>query len=171
MTPPGDLLLRPAATGDLPLILQFIRELADYERLAHEVVATEDGLRRALFDEPGIEVVLAFVDGSPAGFAVFFPNFSTFLGRRGIYLEDLYVRPAFRGRGIGRRLLAHLARLAVERGAGRLEWSVLDWNRDAIGFYESLSARPMDEWTVYRLTGEPLERLAREGAAPRTGDG
>ena len=157
--------IRPATPSDVPLILRFIRELAEYERLAHEVVATEDGLRDTLFGpRPYAEVVIAEEEGEPAGFALFFHNYSTFLGRTGIYLEDLYVRPGMRGRGTGRALLAHLARLAVERGCGRLEWWVLDWNEPAIRFYRSLGARPMDDWTVFRVSGDALQRLAGEGA-------
>ncbi|HET6396188.1 MAG TPA: GNAT family N-acetyltransferase [Pseudoxanthomonas sp.] len=153
--------LRPARREDLPLILALIAELADYERLAHEAVATEAQLQEALFGPaPAAEVVIAEVDGHGVGFALFFTSFSTFLGRRGLYLEDLFVRPAFRGRGIGRRLMAHLARLAVERGYGRFEWSVLDWNAPALAFYRGLGAVPQDDWTVQRLSGEPLRALA-----------
>ncbi len=153
--------IRPASRGDVPLILRFIRELAEYERLAHEVMATEDGLHETLFGtRPYAEVVIAEEGGEPAGFALFFHNYSTFLGRPGIYLEDLYVRPEMRGRGTGRALLGHLARLAVERGCGRLEWWVLDWNEPAIRFYRSLGAEPMDDWTVFRVAGDALERLA-----------
>ena len=153
--------IRAAVEEDVPLILHFIRRLAEYERLAHEVVATEEGLRRWLFGErPAAEVVIAEWGGEAAGFALFFHNFSTFLGRSGVYLEDLYVEPAHRGRGIGRALLAHLARLAVERGCGRLEWWVLDWNEDAIRFYRSIGAVAMDDWTVYRVTGDALAALA-----------
>ncbi len=155
------ILIRPAAMDDVGVILGFIRQLADYERLSHEVDATESDLAEALFGaRPYAEVILAEADGVPAGFALFFHNFSTFRGRPGIYLEDLYVSPGYRGRGIGRALLAHLAALAVERGCRRLEWSVLDWNEPAIGFYRSLGAAPMDEWTVFRLTGEALHQLA-----------
>jgi GNAT superfamily N-acetyltransferase len=159
--------IRPAAEADVPLILRFIRELAEYERLLHEVVATEAKLRETLFGaRPAAEVVIAEdEDGEPLGFALFFHNYSTFLAQPGIYLEDLYVRPEARGRGAGRALLAHLARLAKERGCGRLEWWVLDWNESAIRFYGSLGARPMDDWTVFRLTGDDLARLADE--APR----
>ncbi len=151
-----------SATEDqLPLVLEFIRGLAEYEKLAHEVVATEASLRASLFGaRPDAEVVIAYVDDQPAGFALFFHNYSTFLGQRGLYLEDLFVRPAFRGLGVGRRLLQHLARLAVERGCGRFEWWVLDWNEPAIRFYESLGAKPMSDWTVYRMTGEALRALA-----------
>lgn len=155
--------IRPATPDDVPLIAALIRELAAYEKLAHEAVATEATLRATLFGEkPGAEVAIAELDGAPAGFALFFPNFSTFLGRPGIYLEDLFVRPEFRARGVGRALLAHLAGLAVERGCGRLEWAVLDWNAPAIGFYEKLGAEPMREWTTFRLAADALTRLARE---------
>ncbi len=153
--------LRPAEEADLPLILEFIRELADYERLSHEVVADEESLRRHLFGpRPVAEVVLAEVEGEAAGFALFFPNLSTFLGRPGIYLEDLFVRPALRGRGVGQALLSYLARLAVDRGCGRLEWAVLDWNDPAIGFYKSFGARPLEEWRVFRLAGDALREMA-----------
>ena len=156
--------IRPATEDDVPIILSLIRELAAYERLSHEVVATEGLLRESLFGERrGAEVLIACCKGAPAGFALFFHNFSTFLGRPGIYLEDLYVKPEFRGRGIGRALLTHLARLAKERGCGRLEWAVLDWNEPAIKLYKSIGAVPMDEWTVYRVTGEALETLATRG--------
>jgi GNAT superfamily N-acetyltransferase len=162
MTPP--ISIRPASEADVPLILRFIRELAEYERLLHEVVATEDALRATLFGaRPAAEVVIAEEDGGePLGFALFFQNYSTFLAQPGIYLEDLFVRPEARGRGVGRALLAHLAALARERGCGRLEWWVLDWNESAIRFYRSLGAQAMDDWTVFRLTGEPLRRLAGE---------
>jgi GNAT superfamily N-acetyltransferase len=156
--------IRPATEDDVPIILSLIRELAEYERLSHEVVATEGLLRESLFGERrGAEVLIACCKGAPAGFALFFHSFSTFLGRPGIYLEDLYVKPEFRGRGIGRALLTHLARLAEERGCGRLEWAVLDWNEPAIKLYKSIGAVPMDEWTVYRVTGEALETLATRG--------
>jgi len=161
MTPSADIRIVPALERDTPVILSLIRDLAEYERLGHEVEATEEDIRESLFgDWPGAEVVLAYVGGDLAGFALFFHNYSTFLGRRGLYLEDLFVRPAYRGRGVGRRLLAHLARLAVERKCGRMEWWVLDWNESAIRFYRSIGAVPMDDWTVYRLTGDPLARLA-----------
>jgi GNAT superfamily N-acetyltransferase len=161
MTPSLDVRIVPATERDVPTILSLIKGLAEYERLAHEVEATEDGIREALFgDWPGAEVVLAYVGSDLAGFALFFHNFSTFLGRRGLYLEDLFVLPAYRGRGVGRRLLAHLARIAVERKCGRMEWWVLDWNESAIRFYKSIGARAMDEWTVYRLDGDALFRLA-----------
>ncbi len=152
---------RFAAAEDTPLILSFVRELAEYEKLSHEVVATEEALRDSLFGErPFAEVLLTFVEDEPAGFALFFHNFSTFLGKPGIYLEDLYVRPEHRGTGAGRALLSYLARLAVERGCGRLEWWVLDWNEPAVGFYKRIGALAMDDWTVYRLTGDALKRLA-----------
>ena len=154
--------IRDATEADVPLILQFIRDLARYEKLEHKVVATEDGLRRTLFGSPRFaEVIFAEADGQAAGFALFFHNYSTFLVRPGIYLEDLFVRPEMRGRGYGRMLLAHLARLAQERGCGRLEWAVLDWNSPAINFYKSLGAVPLDDWKLFRLIGEPLERLGR----------
>ncbi|HEY7840356.1 MAG TPA: GNAT family N-acetyltransferase [Gammaproteobacteria bacterium] len=153
--------LRPARPEDSGLILGFIRELAEYERLANEVVATEEGIRETLFGDGAVaHCILAFVGEQPAGFALWFHNYSTFLGRPGLYLEDLFVRPAFRRRGIGRRLLAELARLARDGGCGRFEWAVLDWNAPSIAFYKSLGATALDAWTVYRLTGEALDRLA-----------
>jgi GNAT superfamily N-acetyltransferase len=153
--------IREAGEADLPLIATLIRELAEYERLTHEVVMTEVGLGQALFGpRPYAEVAIAEVDGQPAGFALFFHSFSTFLGQPGLYLEDLFVRPEQRGAGAGRALLRHLAQLARDRGCGRLEWSVLDWNEPAIGFYKRLGAQPNDGWTVYRLTGQALEDLA-----------
>jgi GNAT superfamily N-acetyltransferase len=156
-----DLEIRPATEADVPLILKFISELADYECLSHEVVATEEALRDSLFGgRRYAEVLLGYRDGRPAGFALFFHNFSTFLGKPGIYLEDLYVRLEFRGAGIGRALLVQVAKLARERGCGRLEWSVLDWNEPAIGFYKGIGASPVSGWTVYRVTGEALEELA-----------
>jgi GNAT superfamily N-acetyltransferase len=160
---PRALSLRAAAPRDVPLVLSLIRELAEYERLAHEVVATPELLERWLFGErPAAEVVVAELAAEAAGFALYFHNFSTFLGRPGIYLEDLYVRPAFRQHGVGRALLAHLAALALERGCGRLEWAVLDWNEPAIAFYRRLGAEPMHDWTVFRVTGDALARLAGE---------
>jgi len=153
--------IRPAVEGDVPLILQLIRELAEYEKLPHEVTASEADLRASLFGaRPDAEVIVAELDGSAAGYALFFHNFSTFHCKRGLYLEDLFVRPEFRGRGIGKQLLSRLAQLAVDRECARLEWVVLDWNESAIRFYESLGAVPMSDWTVYRLTGLPLARLA-----------
>ena len=152
--------IRETTEEDVPLILSLIRELAEYEKLSDEVVATEDGLRDSLFGERQYaEVLIAEHDGAPAGFALFFHNFSTFLGKPGLYLEDLYVKPAFRGAGIGKKLLVRLASLAMGRGCGRLEWWVLDWNEPAIGFYRSVGAEPMDDWTVYRVSGSALEDL------------
>ena len=166
MPAPREFVLRPAREDDVPVILACIRGLAEYERLAHEVVASETLLRATLFGErPAAEVVLAFDGDTPAGFALFFHNYSTFLARSGLYLEDLFVFPRFRGRGLGRTLLAHLAGIAVERGCGRFEWSVLDWNVDAIRFYESVGAIPMTDWTVYRVAGEALGALAAEARA------
>lgn len=154
--------ITPATPHDVPLILTFIRELATYEKLAHEVVASHEDMHVALFGErPVIEAVIASVDDEPVGYALFFPTFSTFLGKPGLYLEDLYVRPAARGAGAGRKLLEHLARITVERGWGRFEWSVLDWNEPSIAFYKKMGATAMDEWTVFRITGEELKRLAR----------
>jgi GNAT superfamily N-acetyltransferase len=154
--------VRPALQHETPLILQLVRELAEYERLEAQMVADEQQMQAALFGpRPYAEVVFVCWEAEPVGFALFFHNFSTFLGRPGIYLEDLFVRPTFRGRGLGRRLLTWLAELAVARGCGRLEWSVLDWNAPAIGFYRRLGAVPLDEWTVFRLTGPALEALAR----------
>jgi len=153
--------IRPATEADVPLILTFIRALAEYEREPAAVVATEADLRRWLFGPaPAAEVVFARMDGREVGFALFFANFSTWEGRPGLYLEDLFVLPDYRSLGVGRALLRHLARLVVERGYGRFEWSVLDWNEPAIDFYKALGARPMDEWTTYRLEGEALRRLA-----------
>lgn len=158
--------IRPARKSDVPQILTFIRELAIYEKLEHEAVGTEEALETHLFGPaPRAEVlILETGSGEPAGFALFFHNFSTFLTRPGIYLEDLFVRPQFRGSGYGKALLQHLAKLAVERGCGRLEWAVLDWNAPAIGFYENLGARMMNEWRVFRLTGDSLSEVAK--AAP-----
>lgn len=156
------LTIRNAGVDDAALILQLIRELAEYEKLSHEVVADEVKVRQSLFGEhPAAEVVIAEFEDEPVGFALFFSTYSTFLARAGLWLEDLYVKPEKRGSGIGTRLLAHLADLAVKRGCGRLEWAVLDWNEPAIGFYRGLGATGMDGWTTFRLTGEPLERLAR----------
>lgn len=153
--------LRAATAADVPVIRGLIEGLADYEKLRHECRATDELLHASLFGERRYaEVVLAEWNGTVAGFALFFHNFSTFLARPGIYLEDLFVRPEHRGHGIGKALLRHLAQLAVARECGRLEWSVLDWNVDAIGFYEKLGARAQDEWTVYRVTGDALTHLA-----------
>ena len=160
--PPPAITLRPATVEDVPTILACIQGLAEYERLSHECEATEELLRESLFGAaPAAEVTLALVGDQPAGFALWFRSYSTFLARPGIYLEDLFVFPEFRGRGVGKLLLTTLARTAVERGYGRLEWAVLDWNVDAIGFYESLGARPNSEWTTYRLTGDALGSAAQ----------
>jgi GNAT superfamily N-acetyltransferase len=157
--------IRPATRDDLPLIADLIRELAEYEKLAHEVRFDPAVLERNLFGpRPHAEVVIGEVDGAAQGFALFFHNFSTFEGRPGLYLEDLFVRPAARGSGLGTALLAHLARLAVARDCARLEWSVLDWNAPAIGFYHSLGARLMDEWTIMRVDGPALGTLAARGS-------
>ena len=152
--------IRPATESDVPLLLSLIRQLADYERLTHQVVTDEATLRESLFGEnPGAEALIGEVDGEPAGFVIFFHNFSTFLGRRGLYLEDLFVLPRFRRNGLGKAFLAHLARVAVERGSGRFEWAVLDWNQPAIDFYRSLGAEPQEDWTIFRLTGDSLRKL------------
>ncbi|MHB1307734.1 MAG: GNAT family N-acetyltransferase [Limisphaerales bacterium] len=153
--------IRPATADDAPIILELIRGLAEYEHLSHQVVATEVTLRESLFGpQPGAEAVLGLIDGQPAGFALFFHNFSTFLARRGLYLEDLFVKPEFRGGGLGEALLRHLARLAVERNCGRFEWSVLDWNEPAIGFYRKLGATVLPDWRICRVTDEALTQLA-----------
>lgn len=156
-----DLIFRSTQKEDVPLILELIKELAKYEKLEHEVVATEEILEEWLFEKKRAEVIFPVLDGQVIGYALFFHNFSTFLGRAGIYLEDLYIRPEFRGNGYGKAAIRKLARIAVERGCGRLEWSCLDWNRPSIDFYLSLGAEPMKGWTVYRLTGETLHAAAR----------
>ena len=157
-----DLVIRPATIVDVSVILQLIRELAEYERALNDVVATEEGLREVLFGaRPSAEVLLALAGEEPVGFAVFFHNFSTWLGQPGLYLEDLFVRPAERGKGYGRALLVDLAKLARERGCGRMEWAVLNWNEPAIQFYRKLGAKPMDEWTVFRLTRDGIAQLAQ----------
>jgi GNAT superfamily N-acetyltransferase len=158
-----DFTIRLATAQDVPVILQFIKGLAEYEKLTPEVTATEDLLRETLFGSRQVaEVIIGEYRGEPVGFALFFHNYSTFLGRPGIYLEDLFVKPEMRGRGFGRVLLAYLAKLAYERKCGRVEWSVLDWNDPAIQFYRKLGATAMDEWTMYRLTGAALTHLAAE---------
>lgn len=163
---PDPLQILPATENDAGLILSFIAKLADYEKLSHEMVATEAELRKWLCGErPMAEVILAYWGGEPAGFALYFHNFSTFLGRPGLYLEDLFVEPAHRGKGIGKALLIQLARVATERGCGRLEWSVLDWNQPSIEFYRKLGAVPKDEWTIFRLTGDALHQLAAAAGA------
>ena len=153
----------PATLEDIPLILSFIKELAVYEKLSHEVVANEVLLEQTLFgDKKVAEVIIGYFQGQAVGFAIFFYNYSTFVGRPGIYLEDLYVQPEHRGQGYGRSLFTYIANLAVEQGCGRLEWSVLDWNKPAIDFYKLLGATPMDEWTTFRLAGDGLERIATD---------
>jgi len=153
--------IRSAVEADVPALLAFIRELAEYEKLGHEAAATEGSLRDSLFGErKAAEALIGEWDGQPVASAVFFHNFSTFTGRRGLYLEDLYVKPGMRGKGIGRGLLAYLAKLAVERGCGRMEWSVLDWNEPALRFYRAIGAAPMTGWTVQRLAGKALTSLA-----------
>ena len=158
----GTFSFRYAEETDAALILRFIRELADYEKMLNEVIATEELLKEWIFEKKKAEVIFALEDGVEVGFALFFHNFSTFLGRAGIYLEDLYVSPQYRGKGYGKGLLRTLAQIAVERGCGRLDWSCLDWNKPSIDFYRSLGAEPLDEWTVYRLTGDTLHNMAKE---------
>src|SRR5271155_5272153 len=170
MTPATGLEISPANAADVPLIVALINELAEYEKLRHESVATEAAIHKALFGPtPRAEAVIARFDAEPAGFALYFHNFSTFLGKPGLYLEDLFVRPAYRGRAIGKSLLSYLAALAVQRDCGRLSWQVLDWNRPARDFYESLGAQADPTWVNYRMTGEALRRLAesRDSRLPR----
>lgn len=161
------LTIRPARSGDESALFEMIRELAIFEQLEHLVTGSAEGLARDLFGSvPRAEALLAELDGSAVGFALFFSSYSTFLTRAGIYLEDIYVRPAARGRGTGRALLAAVARVAVERGAGRLEWAVLDWNEKAIGFYEHVGAERLEEWQLCRITGERLQKLSRLSQTP-----
>jgi GNAT superfamily N-acetyltransferase len=163
MKTPADFEIRPARVEDVPIVLELIRDLATYERAPNEVTATEEQLVDVLFGErPAAEVLLAFERESAVGFALFFHNFSTWLGRPGLYLEDLFVKPEKRGKGYGRALLVELAKIARDRGCGRMEWAVLDWNEPAIKFYHTLGAKPMDEWTVFRLTRDGIEKLARK---------
>ena len=171
MSSPTDAIsIRPATPADVPLVLSFIRELALYERLAEQVCASEADLAAALFGpRPYAEVVFACLEGEPVGFALFFHNFSTFLGKPGIYLEDLFVRPQARGRGVGRRLLQWLAHTTLARGGARLDWAVLDWNAPALGFYHSLGAVALDDWTTYRLSGAALAGLAGAAGAGAPG--
>ena len=158
--------IRESTIDDVPIILRLIRDLAEYERAPNDVVATEEGLREVLFGKrPSAEVVLALENDKPVGFAVFFHNFSTWLGQPGLYLEDLFVRPDARGKGYGRALLVHLAKIAAERGCGRMEWAVLDWNEPAIKFYRTLGAAPNEEWTIFRLTRDKIEKLANSNSA------
>ena len=152
--------IAPAGPEDVPVILAMIKALAEYEKLAHDVVTDEAQLHESLFVQRSAEVLIGYTGGEPVGFAVYFHSYSTFLGRRGMYLEDLFVLPKWRGQGIGRALFTRVAAIAVERGCGRMEWSVLDWNAPAIGFYKKMGARPMDEWTVFRLTGASLRDAA-----------
>jgi GNAT superfamily N-acetyltransferase len=162
---PADIRIDPATRADLPVVLDLVKRLADYERLGAEVVATEDDLRAALFGPSAqVQALIARSGAEPVGFAVFFYNFSTFLGRPGVYVEDIFVVPAWRRHGVGRRLLRRLAQLAVERDCGRLEWSVLDWNEPAIRFYRAVGAQAMSDWTIYRLTGDALVRFASDAA-------
>jgi len=159
--------IRKATEADVPVIVWFIRQLAEYERLLQEAVMTEETLRESLFgSRPSGEVLLGYYEDKPVAFAVFFHNFSTFLGRRGLYLEDLFVIPEMRGKGFGRALLVHLAQIARERNCGRFEWAVLDWNEPAIEFYKRLGAVPMSEWTIFRVTGKALDRLADGRSEP-----
>src|SRR6478736_10185261 len=166
-----DFQIRPARVQDVPIILELIRDLATYERAPNEVTATDEQLVDVLFGErPVAEVLLAFEGQSPVGFAVYFYNFSTWLGRPGLYLEDLFVKPENRGKGYGRALLVELAKIARDRGCGRMEWAVLNWNEPAIEFYQALGAKPMDEWTVFRLTREEIARLAEAADTAATTD-
>lgn len=155
-----NIIFEKASRKDVPIILQFIKDLAHYEKLENEVIATEELIEEWLFDKEKAEVIFAVVDHKKIGFALFFHNFSTFLGRAGLYLEDLYIMPEYRGHGYGKAMIKELARIAVTRGCGRLEWWCLDWNQPSIDFYLSLGAKAMDEWTVYRITGESLRKLS-----------
>jgi len=152
--------IRQAVPADVKLILQFIQKLGAYEKLSHEVVATEEKLHKTLFEQRMAEVIIGEYQGAPVGFALFFHNYSTFLGQAGIYLEDLFVDPEMRGKGFGKKLLSHLAKLAVERDCGRLEWSCLDWNEPSICFYKKLGAKPLEDWTIFRATGDTLREMA-----------
>ena len=152
--------IRQAVPADVTLILQFIKKLGAYEKLSHEVVATEEKLRKTLFEQKMAEVIIGEYQGEPVGFALFFHNYSTFLGQAGIYLEDLFIDPGMRGKGFGKKMLAHLAKLAVERDCGRLEWSCLDWNEPSICFYKGLGAKALEDWTIFRVTGETLREMA-----------
>jgi GNAT superfamily N-acetyltransferase len=158
----GDTVLRDARKQDIPLIMEFIRGLAEYERLLDQVNATEEGLEKSLFQDRVAEVLICESRGKPAGFALYFHNFSTFLGRPGIYIEDLFVKSEYRGKGLGKAMLARIAAIAVERGCGRLEWACLDWNEHSIKFYKSRGGQPLDGWTTYRVAGDALKKLAEE---------
>lgn len=158
----SDFMIRFASADDTPLILGFIKELAEYEKMSDDVVATEELLREWIFEKQNAEVLIGEFHGEAVGFALFFHNFSTFLGRAGIYLEDLYIKPSMRGKGFGKQMLKHLAKLTVERGCGRLEWACLDWNTPSIEFYKSLGAVSMDDWTVYRLSGDTLKFMSKD---------
>jgi len=159
----SELEIRTATIDDVPLVLNFIKALAEYEKLSHEVAASEELLKETLFGKQKVaEVILGYYEGTPVGFAIFFHNFSTFVGKPGIYLEDLFVKPEYRGKGFGKALLKHVAKIAKERDCGRFEWSVLDWNEPSIKFYKSLGAKAMDEWTIFRISGETLNKLASE---------
>ncbi|MEI8046850.1 MAG: GNAT family N-acetyltransferase [Bacteroidota bacterium] len=160
-TPSEQFRIRPAEESDVKLILQFIKGLGEYEKLSHEVVATEAKLRKTLFEQKMAEVIIGEFGGEPVAFALFFYNYSTFLGQAGIYLEDLYVIPEMRGKGFGKTMLKHLAKLALERDCGRLEWACLDWNEPSICFYKGLGAKALDDWTVYRVTWETLIEMAK----------
>lgn len=163
MTSTGSLRIEPATERDIPLILEFVRGLAEYEKHLDRVEVTEERLRKTIFGpEPAAEILFAYANSVAVGYAVFFYTYSSFAGLRGLYLEDLFVKPEARGKGVGRVLLRYLARLAKEKGCGRIEWAVLNWNEPAIGFYKSLGAVPMDEWDVYRLSGDKLDQLATE---------
>jgi GNAT superfamily N-acetyltransferase len=167
MTSASPLRIVPATAADVPLVFRFVRKLAEYEKLSHEVTATEAGLREGLFGPRAVaEVLLAYWADEPASFALYFHNFSTFLGKPGIYLEDLFVEPTHRGRGIGKALLIRVAQIACERNCGRLQWAVLDWNRPAIDFYQSLGAVALDAWTIMRVSGDRLHRLAELDQSP-----
>ncbi len=162
-----DLYIRKATADDAPLILQFIKELAVYEKMESEVVTTVEGITSSLFSpEASAGALICMINGEPAGYAVYFFNYSTWLGKNGLYLEDLYVSPTFRHQGAGRKMLQYLAAYAVEKGCGRFEWSVLDWNEPAIQFYRSVGAKPLDEWIIYRLTGKALDDFAAHGDLP-----
>ncbi len=159
------LVIRKASEADVPVLLRLIRELADYEHLSQECIATEESIKDILFgDGVNAEALVAEYDDTPVGFALFFHNFSTFLGKRGIYIEDLFVKPDFRRKGVGRALLMHIVRIAKERKCGRVEWCVLDWNEPAIKFYKGIGAKPLDEWTIFRLSGDALQKLGEENS-------